>query len=150
MTVIRPSVMEDAAALAEIERECFSEPWSMGAIQSTLATDSACFFTAIEEDTGMIVGYVGMLIAADIGEIINVAVTSACRRRGIGRRLLDALDGVADEKHLSELQLEVRASNAPAIALYTALGYEIAGRRKNFYRKPTEDALLMNKSLSHT
>ena len=147
MIAVRPGMLGDAPALAALENECFSEPWSERALAQSLTADHTCFFTAVDGESGKIVGYVGMLIAADVGEIINVAVTASYRRMGIGRALLAETERAARMRELVELQLEVRASNAPAIALYSSLGYAAVGRRKNFYRKPTEDALLMNKPL---
>ena len=90
-------------------------------------------------------GYVGMMYVLDEGYISNVAVAPEARRRGVGRALITELLRRADEKALAFVTLEVRPSNEAAIALYSAFGFEPVGRRKNYYDKPSEDALLMTK-----
>lgn len=126
-------------ALAEIERACFSEPWSVQALQEELG--HGLFLVA--EESEQVVGYVGCQTVLDEGYITNVAVHPACRRRGAARALLTALAEQARAQALSFVTLEVRASNAAAIALYTQAGYVPVGRRPRFYRSPEEDAVLM-------
>ena len=81
----------------------------------------------------------------DEGYISNVAVTSGARGKGIGSCLLKKLDEYAKEHEIKTISLEVRPSNAPAIALYEKFGYKQVGRRKNFYSHPTEDGLILTK-----
>lgn len=125
-------------ALAEIERQCFSTPWSEAALREELSRDNSLFLVAEDGET---LGYVGCQTVLDEGYITNVAVRPEARRRGVARALLDALRVRAEG--LSFITLEVRASNAAAIALYEGAGYVRVGTRKGFYREPREDAVLM-------
>ena len=138
MTVV-PMAERHLAALAEIEKACFHAPWSEAMLREELGKG---IFLVAERD-GQAIGYVGCQTVLDEGYITNVAVSPDFRRQGIGRQLIQALTERAQQAQLAFVTLEVRASNAPAIALYTAAGYEPVGRRKNFYRDPTEDAILM-------
>ena len=138
---IVPMAERHLTALAEIERACFHEPWSADALREELAAGHP-FLTA-EDETGEVLGYVGCQTVLDEGYITNVAVAPAARRRGAGRALLDELTRQAQARGLSFVTLEVRVSNAAAIALYEGAGYARVGVRKRFYTAPTEDALLM-------
>lgn len=127
-------------ALAEVERACFHAPWSENALREELGKG---LFLVAEDEHQTVCGYVGCQTVLDEGYITNVAVAPDFRRQGIGRLLIQTLTERATQEKLAFVTLEVRASNDPAIALYTAAGYEPVGRRKNFYRNPTEDAVLM-------
>ncbi len=142
---IVPLQKEHAGRLAELEQMCFSDPWSEEGIAFEASNDAAKFFVAL--CGGEIAGYAGMLHAADLGNICNIAVFPQFRRHGIGRRLVYALIDSARELGVSELTLEVRSSNEPAKALYRSFGFEEVGKRKNFYNSPAEDAIVMNLSL---
>ena len=98
---------------------------------------------------GKVVGYGGMLWAPDEGQITNIAVTAERRGRGVGTAVLDFLIAQARMRRCQTLSLEVRASNAAAIALYEKHGFFIAGRRKRFYKNPAEDALVMILTLNY-
>ncbi|MDO5142192.1 MAG: ribosomal protein S18-alanine N-acetyltransferase [Eubacteriales bacterium] len=126
-------------ALAAVERACFHAPWSAAMLREELGR--GIFLVA--ERAGAAVGYVGCQTVLDEGYITNVAVSPACRRQGIARALLAALRQQAAQAGLAFVTLEVRASNAPAIALYTDAGFVPVGTRKRFYTAPTEDAVLM-------
>lgn len=126
--------------LAEIERACFHTPWSEDALREELG--KGIFLAALDEQ-GVPAGYVGCQTVLDEGYITNVAVCPDHRRRGVAAQLLQALADRAILQKLAFVTLEVRAFNAPAIALYTKAGYVPVGQRKNFYRAPTEDAVLM-------
>lgn len=132
--------------IQRIEQQSFSVPWTEQMLRLQLSPDSHVFLTASVGER--VVGYVGMLYVLDEGYISNIAVDPDFRRRGAADALLRALEARARELLLSLLTLEVRESNAPAIALYEKHGYRVAGRRKNYYEKPTEDALLMTLTLS--
>lgn len=106
-----------------------------------LDPNSHLFLTA--EAEGKVVGYVGLMYVLDEGYISNVAVHPDYRRRGIAQALVRALAKRAEAKFLSFVTLEVRESNEGARALYEKCGFKIVGRRKNYYEKPTEDAILM-------
>ena len=101
------------------------------------------WLVALEGDK--VLGYVGSQTVLDETDMMNVAVHPDHRRRGIARQLIDALIQALKERGSHSLTLEVRSSNAPAICLYNQLGFEEAGRRRNYYRNPKEDALILRK-----
>lgn len=129
--------------IAALERECFSTPWSEAMLTEVLFDAQASFIVAESEDGGVL-GYAGLHVVLDEGYIDNVAVEPDARRHGVADELLDVFCRFG-QAHLAFLTLEVRASNAPAIALYRKHGFEEAGRRKNYYTKPTEDAVIMTR-----
>jgi ribosomal-protein-alanine N-acetyltransferase len=130
-------------ALAQLEKLCFSNPWSYGSLYEELQNPAAAFFTA--ELGGRPVGYAGMTYVLDEGYIANVAVHPDFRRRGVATALLKKLYDFALEKGLAMLTLEVRASNLDAIKIYENAGFVRAGVRRGFYENPREDALIMTK-----
>ena len=130
--------------IAKLEQLCFSEPWSEKSLALLLGSD-AIGFVCIDRER--VVAYGGMLWAPDEGQITNVAVHPDARRCGYARAILAAFDTAAREHHAEQISLEVRESNTAAIRLYATDGYEVLGRRKNFYRNPREDALVMIKKL---
>lgn len=134
----------DERDIAELEKECFSSPWSQNAILDSAKNDTD-FFVCCENEK--IVGYAGIQIVLDEGYVTNVAVTGSHRGNGIGGRLVDTLIRHGQEKNLSFISLEVRSSNFSAISLYSKRGFIEVGKRKNFYEKPTEDAIIMTKEL---
>ena len=138
MTVV-PMAERHLAALAQIEKACFHAPWNEAMLREELGKG---IFLVVERD-GQTVGYVGCQTVLDEGYITNVAVSPDCRRQGVGRALIAALTAAAHTQGLAFVTLEVRASNAPAIALYEGAGFVRVGVRKNFYAAPTEDAVLM-------
>lgn len=129
--------------IAALERECFSTPWSEAMLTEVLFDSQASFIVAESEDGGVL-GYAGLQVVLDEGYIDNIAVEPNARRHGVADELLDVFCRFG-EANLAFLTLEVRASNAPAIALYRKHGFEEAGRRKNYYTKPTEDAVIMTR-----
>lgn len=134
----------DERDIAELEKECFSSPWSQNAILDSAKNDTD-FFVCCENEK--IIGYAGIQIVLDEGYVTNVAVTGSHRGNGIGGRLVDTLIRHGQEKNLSFISLEVRSSNFSAISLYSKRGFIEVGKRKNFYEKPTEDAIIMTKEL---
>lgn len=131
------------AQIADLEKICFSDPWSENSIASELENKLAHWLVAQEGE--MVAGYIGSQTVMGETDMMNVAVHPDFRRRGIAEALVKRLveDLQAMESHC--LTLEVRASNAPAIALYEKLGFSQIGRRKNYYRNPREDALILRK-----
>lgn len=138
MTIV-PMAERHLAALAEIEKACFHAPWSESMLREELGKG---IFLVAERD-GQAVGYVGCQTVLDEGYITNVAVSPDARRQGIARTLIAKLTDEACAAGLAFVTLEVRASNAPAIALYEGAGFGRVGVRKNFYTAPIEDAVLM-------
>jgi len=136
---------EHISAVAEIERACFSEPWSESALRLLLG-DTALGFVALTKD-GEVAAYVGMMTVADEGQITNVVTHPDYRRCGYGAAVLDELLNFAAQNRIKEIYLEVRRSNEAARALYETRGFEYVGERKGFYRFPLEDALIMKKCI---
>ena len=134
---------EHIAQVAALEKICFSDPWSEKSVASELDNALAFWLVAAEGET--VAGYIGSQTVMDETDMMNVAVHPDFRRQGIAAALVNAL--VENLKKMGShcLTLEVRASNAPAIALYEKLGFAEIGRRKNYYRNPQEDALILRK-----
>lgn len=131
--------------LARLEKICFSQPWSAKSIEEELDNRTAHFLVA--EADGKVAGYIGVFVVYESGSISNIAVFPEYRRQGVGRLLLESACNVAQEGGAESLSLEVRPSNEGAISLYLSVGFEEVGLRKNFYRNPTEDALILSKSI---
>ena len=142
---IVPMSADHLEEIAALERVCFSRPWSRNMLAEELENQCAAFLTALDPQTGKVVGYAGLLVAADEGYITNVAVFPEQRRRGIAGQLLQVFLNFAEANRLAFLTLEVRPSNAAAIALYQGFGFQEAGRRKNYYDLPKEDALILTR-----
>lgn len=132
------------AAVAALERLCFADPWSEKSIASELKNPLALWLVAVED--GEVCGYIGSQSVMGESDMMNVAVHPDHRRMGLGEKLVLALCDALSAENTS-LALEVRASNAPAISLYEKLGFEQIGLRKNYYRNPKEDALILKKEL---
>ena len=139
--IIRTMQKGDVAAVAALEAQIFSMPWSAAGFADTLPREDVIFLVAYEQDE--LLGYVGIYCTLDEGEITNVAVAPAARRRGIARALLTELKQQLACRNVAQIVLEVRVSNEPAIRLYEQMGFSVLGVRKNFYEKPTEDAYIM-------
>ena len=142
---IVPRAAEHLDRLEQLERMCFSRPWSKKMLAEELDNQCAAFLVAVEPETEKAVGYAGLLVVADEGYITNVAVDPSCRRQGVAAQLLQVFDNFAKGNHLAFLTLEVRPSNAAAIALYEGFGFREVGRRRNYYDLPKEDALILTK-----
>ena len=138
---IRKMDENDLMAVAGLEKECFSAPWSEQSLSMELHNPCAIFWVA--EEWGKILGYIGMHAVLDEGYLANVAVGSPYRRKGVATALLDRILQYSTDKKLGFLTLEVRESNYPAISFYEKNGFGIVGRRKHYYSAPEEDALLM-------
>ena len=135
---------EHISALAQLEKECFADPWSEKALADELTNPNAVFRVALIDEE--VAGYVGMLHVLDEGDIGNVAVFDKFRRRGVATALIQHLVDYAVENQLSFITLEVRESNIGAQKFYETMGFETIGIRKNFYDNPKEHAILMNKT----
>ena len=131
---------EHVSRLAALEKLCFSEPWSEKSLLEEIDNPAACFLVAVRENE--VLGYGGMHTVLGESYVDNIAVFPAHRGKGIGRALTAALIGRAQADGGAFITLEVRASNRPAVSLYTSLGFEQAGVRRNFYTAPREDALI--------
>ena len=134
--------------VAELERICFSVPWSRNMLAEELDNLLSAFLVALD-DNDKVVGYAGVQVILDEGYITNVAVRPECRRQGIAAKLLQVFLDFAKANKLTFLTLEVRASNYDAIALYGSRGFRSVGRRKNYYEHPKEDAIIMTLEFDH-
>lgn len=142
---IVPMAAEHLDRLEQLERMCFSRPWSKKMLAEELDNQCAAFLVAVEPETEKVIGYAGLLVAADEGYITYVAVDPSRRRQGVAQQLLQVFDSFARGSRLAFLTLEVRPSNAAAVALYEGFGFRQVGRRRNYYDLPKEDALILTK-----
>ena len=131
--------------IAALEKRCFSDPWSENSIAGELSSRLSYWLVAVEN--GEVVGYIGSQSVLGQSDMMNVAVHPDYRRKGIAEALILALSADLKERQNQCLTLEVRASNAPAITLYEKLDFKPIGLRKNYYRNPKEDALILQKEL---
>ena len=151
---IRGATRDDLERIHAIERVAFSDPWSRASFAELLRNPNVFFAVAEErpehEGTGgaaAVVGYAVAWFVVDEAEVANVAVAPEVRGRGVGARLLDEVLEAARERGVSAAYLEVRDSNAPARSLYRSRGFVEVGRRRRYYRRPVEDALVMRREL---
>ena len=134
---------DHVAQVAQLEKECFHDPWSENAVASELKNPLSLWLVAV--DGQKVAGYVGSQSVMGEADMMNIAVSSDYRRSGIALELVERLVALLREKDVYSLTLEVRASNEPAKALYSKLGFNQVGRRPNYYRNPKEDALILRK-----
>ena len=139
---IVPMTAAHLPQVAALEKVCFpADPWSEALFRDALGSPHTALLLAEGED-GAVLGYAVLSAVLDEGNLDNIAVAPDCRRQGVADALLSVLTDFG-RANLSVLFLEVRSSNLPAIALYEKHGFVPAGRRKNYYETPREDALLM-------
>jgi len=137
--------MEQAhvSQVAELEKICFSDPWSENSVASELNNPLSLWLVALEGDR--VAGYIGSQSVMGESDMMNVAVHPDFRRQGIGEKLILALVEELKALENHSLALEVRLSNEPAISLYQKLGFQQVGLRPKYYRNPREDALILRK-----
>ena len=143
--IISHHTKDDLNAIAEIERVSINPPWSFKAICDFAECGTSRILVAKIDN--IVVGYITYSVVLDEVQIANIATHPNYRRRGIGEKLLMQLFNESTTENMCVITLEVRNSNAPAVCLYEKCGYSEVGRRKNYYKNPTEDAILMNLSL---
>lgn len=139
--VIKKMDSSHIEALSDIEKECFSTPWSENALSDELRNNFARFFVA--ECDGAVAGYIGAHNILGEVYITNVAVSKAFRRNGIAEKLIKTLVEYCENEGMEFVTLEVRRSNEAAKKLYAKMGFREVGERKDFYENPREDAILM-------
>jgi ribosomal-protein-alanine N-acetyltransferase len=137
----------DLPRVMEIERAAFSHPWSEEMIRRELEHEFSTVLLATDGRDGPILGFAVVWLVHDELHVLNVAVAPESRRRGVARSVLDRVEGSGREQGARIAMLEVRRSNAPAIALYRSLGYHEVGVRPRYYAEDGEDALVMDKAL---
>ena len=140
---LRKLELHDLTAIEQIERESYPTPWSRSMFAGELAKPSSLSLGAFDSVTGALVGYLVISRYVDAWHVMNVAVTSAYRRRGIARALLEQLFEVTSSDERRGYTLEVRVSNEGAIKLYEGLGFVARGVRRGYYTDNREDALIM-------
>ena len=139
MTHIKEATLCDVAEILRIEQACFSTPWTEQGIRESIENENTHLYLALVD--GKTAGYMGVQIFSGEGYVTNVATLPAYRRQGVAKALIERVL----RNEMDFLTLEVRESNAPAIALYESLGFARVGVRPHFYRNPDENALLMTK-----
>ena len=137
---------EHVSSVAQLEALCFSAPWSADSILRETENPLSLWLVALSQDE--VVGYVGSQTVMGEADMMNIAVVPSQRRNGVAQKLVEALIAELRTLDAYQLTLEVRVSNAPAIALYKKLGFMQVGRRPNYYSKPKEDAFILRKEWS--
>lgn len=143
--IVRELKVEDSAAVAEMEQQIFSDPWSEKSVMETVQQKQSVCFAA--EKAGHILGYLLVYHAADEAEIARIAVQKEARRQGVAGKLMLALENYCEEHQIVRLLLDVRESNETARNFYTENGFAEDGIRQGFYGNPSEDAVLMSRQL---
>ena len=138
--VIREITESDITEIADLEKECFSEPWSENSLRDELTNETARFY--VLRDNENLLGYIGANNICNEVYITNVAVSGNCRGKGYGKTLVNHLIKQSETERAFFITLEVRKSNENAIRLYEKCGFKLIGERKKFYSKPQEDALI--------
>ena len=132
--------------IAELEKLCFNDPWSENSIASELDNRLAFWLVATDEDR--VVGYVGSQTVLGETDMMNIAIHPDYRKRGVATMLIEDLILHLTQQGSHSLMLEVRSSNEPAKSLYSKMGFETVGIRRNYYRNPREDAMILRKEWS--
>ena len=143
---IEPALRIDLPLIAQLEKAAFSDPWSPASFESVM-DEPAAYIAVARAATERILGYVVAWFAADEGEIANLAVREPTRRQGIGASLLDAALSEGRRRGALNMYLEVRESNDAARRLYASRGFAELGRRRGYYRRPVEDAIVLRLEL---
>ena len=142
---VRRARADDLPGILAIERVSFTDPWSHSSFAALLEQPRVYFSVALNADSGTLLGYTVAWFVLDEAELANLAVAPDARGNGIGSLLLDGALAASEARGSMTMFLEVRASNVPAIALYTSHGFSEVGRRRAYYRKPVEDALILRR-----
>jgi ribosomal-protein-alanine N-acetyltransferase len=142
MMVIKPATIEDIEDIADIERQCFSRPWSYDSIMSEFDSADGILITA--KDGHRLLGFAMLHLFFDEAELYNIAVAPTSRRCGVGRALISRVISESAKRDIRRIVLEVRKSNAGARALYKSCGFAVCGERRDYYDDPKENAILMD------
>lgn len=145
--ILREMSVDDLDQVMEIEQDLFHVPWSREGYFTFLTRKDTMFL--VVEEKGQILGYCGILMVLDEGDVTNVAVRRDRQKEGIGNFLMESMIRLTEELGVKMIHLEVRVSNETAIRLYERLGFTRDGIRKNYYEKPVEDAILMTRTSLH-
>lgn len=145
---VRRARVDDLPAILAIERVSFTDPWSRSSFAALLEQPRVYFSVALDRVAGTLLGYTVAWFVLDEAELANLAVLPEARGNGIGALLLEGALAASEARGSATMYLEVRASNQAAIALYTSHGFAEVGRRRAYYRKPVEDALILRRIAS--
>lgn len=145
MVILRNMTEADVVAVAELEKQIFSDAWTETSLSETLKQPQAQILVAKEKE--VIVGYAILYYVLDEGELARIAVRDAYQRQGVGHQLMECVFKTCKEQGITRILLEVRESNERARNFYKKHGFEEDGIRKNFYQMPTEHAILMSKTM---
>lgn len=145
--ILRDMTEADLDAVLAIERAVHAHPWTLGNFSDALRSKYLC--KIYETEARELVGYAVMMLAVDEAELLDIAIAASQQRKGLGRKLLDELLALARRHAMRRMLLEVRASNAPALALYRSMGFSDIGLRRDYYPagRGREDAILMGRGL---
>ncbi|MDK2798810.1 MAG: [ribosomal protein S18]-alanine N-acetyltransferase [Clostridiales bacterium] len=143
---ITPMTLEDIDEVIKIEHASFTVPWSKESFESEIKNNKHAIYIVVKQEN-KVIGYGGMWKIFEEGHITNVAIHPDFRRKRIGSALMEAMIKTAVDNEITLLTLEVRESNIPAQRLYSKFGFEVVGKRKNYYADNNEDALIMNVEL---
>lgn len=151
-TIIDNATLADLPHMFEVEQACFPSPWSFNLLQEEFSHQQSRIRVArqrspLRPEEEKLIGFCIFWVVEDELQILQVAVSPSFQRSGVGRLLLHDVEKIAKLEQASNLYLEVRASNSPAIALYQSCDYQQAGIRKKYYRSPAEDAAVFVKKL---
>lgn len=141
--IVRTATADDVEGIYEVEAESFSVPWSRESIARELDNQELTRYYVLVRDDGYIAGYAGLWRVLDEGQITNIAIRKSARGKGYGELLVRVMMEAAFEEGASDIFLEVRISNLPALGLYRKLGYQVLSVRKGYYSEPIEDAYVM-------
>ena len=139
--MIRLMETADLEQVADLEKNCFSEPWSYGILEAGIHSPYDVYY--VWEQDQRILGYCNLRFLAGEGEIQRIAVLPRYRRLGLARKMMDAMVEYVKNQRASVISLEVRESNRPARSLYESYGFRAEAVRKGYYRNPSEDAVIM-------
>lgn len=145
--LLRPAIAADVNEIVRIERASFADPWSEESFRRILGGQSAIFQVIVMAPENRLAGYIIAFTIAPDAELLNVAVDPTYRGRGLAGQMLDAVLIQLGASGVRTAYLEVRESNRAARALYGSRGFKEIGRRRNYYRRPVEDALVMRRVL---
>ena len=137
---------EHLEGIARLESLCFAHPMSLDNLKMLLPDGIGDGFVILNDEDEA-VAYGGVIFVLDEGQILNIATHPDHRRHGYGRMIMDSILGLATEKRISFVTLEVRESNSAALGLYNSLGFYEVGRLKGYYDTPKEDGLILKKDL---
>lgn len=139
---IRPLHQDDFREVTAIERASFATPWPEQTFLNLLRRSNACLLSAVDSDQ-RVLGYAAIWFSHGEGELGNLAVDPTARRTGVGSLLLKAILREGRTREARQIFLEVRETNLNAQSLYERHGFELVGRRENYYESPVEDALVL-------